>query len=53
MVGPVGWLRLPNLVERYEIEQSHQVALTKGLMMVMSQETDETEAWHENNGTLW
>ena len=40
------------LVERYEIELGHEVALTKRINGCDVTRTDETEAQHENNYTL-
>lgn len=41
-----------HLVERYEIELGHKVALTKRINGCDVARTDETEAQHENNYTL-
>lgn len=51
---PTCWPQLPfrYLVERYEIELGHKVALTKRINGCDVTRTDETEAQHENNYTL-
>lgn len=52
--GPNVLAQLPfrYLVERYEIELGHKVALTKRINGCDVVRTDETEAQHENNYTL-